>query len=115
MGKLGDRIQSPPALIIALLYSVCLYILCAQHKHPYSGLASSLGSGQEPYGISLLNRLTSEGISRIFSWHAHYLGGIRANDGIEVFSVHFGYHWVFYGTAFYFTDLMFLLFLFRSI
>ncbi|KXT89343.1 Multidrug resistance efflux pump PmrA [Streptococcus parasanguinis] len=29
--------------------------------------------------------------------------------------MHFGYHWVFYGTALLaFTDLMFLLFLFRK-
>ena len=51
MGKLGDRIGNHRLLLIALLYSGCLYILCAQAQTPLQlgFYASSLGSGQEPY------------------------------------------------------------------
>ena len=34
MGKLGDRIGNHRLLLIALLYSGCLYILCAQAQTP---------------------------------------------------------------------------------
>ena len=36
MGKLGDRIGNHRLLLIALLYSGCLYILCAQAQTPFN-------------------------------------------------------------------------------
>lgn len=123
MGKLGDRIGNHRLLLIALLYSGCLYILCAQAQSPLQlGILRFLfgiGTGALLPGVSaLLNRLTPpEGISRIFSYNQlfYYLGGVLGPMmGSSIF-MHFGYHWVFYGTAFLaFTDLMFLLFLFRK-
>ena len=123
MGKLGDRIGNHRLLLIALLYSGCLYILCAQAQSPLQlGILRFLfgiGTGALLPGVSaLLNRLTPpEGISRIFSYNQlfYYLGGVLGPMmGSSIF-MHFGYHWVFYGTALLaFTDLMFLLFLFRK-
>lgn len=123
MGKLGDRIGNHRLLLIALLYSGCLYILCAQAQTPLQlGILRFLfgiGTGALLPGVSaLLNRLTPpEGISRIFSYNQlfYYLGGVLGPMmGSSIF-MHFGYHWVFYGTALLaFTDLMFLLFLFRK-
>ena len=63
MGKLGDRIGNHRLLLIALLYSGCLYILCAQAQTPLQlGILRFLfgiGTGALLPGVSaLLNRLT---------------------------------------------------------
>lgn len=63
MGKLGDRIGNHRLLLIALLYSGCLYILCAQAQSPLQlGILRFLfgiGTGALLPGVSaLLNRLT---------------------------------------------------------
>ena len=93
MGKLGDRIGNHRLLLIALLYSGCLYILCAQAQSPLQlGILRFLfgiGTGALLPGVSaLLNRLTPpEGISRIFSYNQlfYYLGGVLGHDGVEYF------------------------------
>ena len=61
MGKLGDRIGNHRLLLIALLYSGCLYILCAQAQSPLQlGILRFLfgiGTGALLPGVSaLLNR-----------------------------------------------------------
>ena len=103
MGKLGDRIGNHRLLLIALFYSGCLYILCAQAQSPLQlGILRFLfgiGTGALLPGVSaLLNRLTPpEGISRIFSYNQlfYYLGGVLGPMmGSSIF-MHFGYHWVF--------------------
>lgn len=123
MGKLGDRIGNHRLLLIALFYSGCLYMLCAQAQNPLQlGILRFLfgiGTGALLPGVSaLLNRLTPpEGISRIFSYNQlfYYLGGVLGPMMGSGIFMHFGYHWVFYGTALLaFTDLLFLLFLFRK-
>ena len=124
MGKLGDRIGNHRLLLIALLYSGCLYILCAQAQTPLAIRDFTLPLWDrdrspttrsfciiESFNPSLKGFLGSLATTS----SSYYLGGVLGPMmGSSIF-MHFGYHWVFYGTALLaFTDLMFLLFLFRK-
>ena len=91
MGKLGDKLGNHRLLIVAQMYSVIIYLLCANATSPLElGLYRflfGLGTGALIPGINaLLSKMTPKaGISRIFAFNQvfFYLGGVvsRAEIG----------------------------------
>ena len=84
MGKLGDKLGNHRLLILAQMYSVIIYLLCASATSPLElGLYRflfGLGTGALIPGINaLLSKMTPKaGISRIFAFNQvfFYLGGV---------------------------------------
>lgn len=107
MGKLGDKLGNHRLLILAQMYSVIIYILCASATSPLElGLYRflfGLGTGALIPGINaLLSKMTPKaGISRIFAFNQvfFYLGGVVGPMTGSAFAGQYGYHAVFYATA----------------
>jgi len=107
MGKLGDKLGNHRLLILAQMYSVIIYLLCASATSPLElGLYRflfGLGTGALIPGINaLLSKMTPKaGISRIFAFNQvfFYLGGVVGPMTGSAVSGQYGYHFVFYATA----------------
>ena len=107
MGKLGDKLGNHRLLILAQMYSVIIYLLCAHATSPLQlGLYRflfGLGTGALIPGINaLLSKMTPKsGISRIFAFNQvfFYLGGVIGPMAGSAVAGYLGYHAVFYATA----------------
>lgn len=107
MGKLGDKLGNHRLLIVAQMYSVLIYLLCASATSPLElGLYRflfGLGTGALIPGINaLLSKMTPKaGISRIFAFNQvfFYLGGVVGPMTGSAVAGQCGYHSVFYATA----------------
>ena len=107
MGKLGDKLGNHRLLIVAQMYSVIIYLLCASATSPLElGLYRflfGLGTGALIPGINaLLSKMTPKaGISRIFAFNQvfFYLGGVVGPMTGSAVSGQYGYNSVFYTTA----------------
>lgn len=107
MGKLGDKLGNHRLLIVAQMYSVIIYLLCASATSPLElGLYRflfGLGTGALIPGINaLLSKMTPKaGISRIFAFNQvfFYLGGVVGPMTGSAVSGQYGYNSVFYATA----------------
>ena len=107
MGKLGDKLGNHRLLILAQMYSVIIYLLCASATSPLElGLYRflfGLGTGALIPGINaLLSKMTPKaGISRIFAFNQvfFYLGGVIGPMAGSAVAGYLGYHAVFYATA----------------
>ena len=107
MGKLGDKLGNHRLLIVAQIYSVIIYLLCASATSPLElGLYRflfGLGTGALIPGINaLLSKMTPKaGISRIFAFNQvfFYLGGVVGPMTGSAVAGQYGYHAVFYATA----------------
>ena len=107
MGKLGDKVGNHRLLIVAQMYSVIIYLLCANATSPLElGLYRflfGLGTGALIPGINaLLSKMTPKaGISRIFAFNQvfFYLGGVVGPMTGSAVAGQYGYHSVFYATA----------------
>ncbi|RXX22710.1 MFS transporter [Streptococcus oralis] len=107
MGKLGDKLGNHRLLILAQMYSVIIYLLCASATSPLElGLYRflfGLGTGALIPGINaLLSKMTPKaGISRIFAFNQvfFYLGGVVGPMTGSAVAGQYGYHSVFYATA----------------
>lgn len=107
LGKLGDKVGNHRLLVVAQIYSVIIYILCAHATSPLQlGLYRflfGLGTGALIPGVNaLLSKLTPKsGISRIFAFNQvfFYLGGVIGPMAGSAVAGYLGYHAVFYATA----------------
>lgn len=107
MGKLGDKLGNHRLLILAQMYSVIIYLLCASATSPLElGLYRflfGLGTGALIPGVNaLLSKMTPKsGISRIFAFNQvfFYLGGVIGPMAGSAVAGYLGYHAVFYATA----------------
>ena len=107
MGKLGDKLGNHRLLIVAQIYSVIIYLLCAHATSPLQlGLYRflfGLGTGALIPGVNaLLSKMTPKsGISRIFAFNQvfFYLGGVIGPMAGSAVAGYLGYHAVFYATA----------------
>ena len=107
MGKLGDKLGNHRLLILAQMYSVIIYLLCAHATSPLElGLYRflfGLGTGALIPGINaLLSKMTPKaGISRIFAFNQvfFYLGGVVGPMTGSAVAGQYGNHSVFYATA----------------
>ena len=72
MGKLGDKVGNHRLLVVAQVYSVCIYLLCANATSPFQlgcyRFLFGLGTGALIPGVNaLLSKMTPKvGISRVF-------------------------------------------------
>ena len=107
MGKLGDKVGNHRLLVVAQVYSVCIYLLCANATSPFQlgcyRFLFGLGTGALIPGVNaLLSKMTPKvGISRVFAFNQvfFYLGGVIGPLAGSVVAGQFGYHSVFYATA----------------
>ena len=107
MGKLGDKVGNHRLLVVAQVYSVFIYLLCANATSPFQlGLYRFLfvlGTGALIPGVNaLLSKMTPKvGISRVFAFNQvfFYLGGVIGPLAGSAVAGQFGYHSVFYATA----------------
>lgn len=107
LGRLGDKVGNHRLLIGAQVYSVLIYLLCANANSPLQlgiyRFLFGLGTGALIPGVnSLLSKITPKsGISRMFAFNQifFYLGGVVGPMAGSAISSSFGYHSVFYGTA----------------
>ncbi|WP_375554915.1 multidrug efflux MFS transporter [Streptococcus nidrosiense] len=107
MGKLGDKVGNHRLLVVAQVYSVFIYLLCANATSPFQlGLYRflfGLGTGALIPGVNaLLSKMTPKvGISRVFAFNQvfFYLGGVIGPLAGSAVARQFGYHSVFYATA----------------
>lgn len=107
MGKLGDKLGNHRLLILAQMYSVIIYLLCASATSPLElGLYRflfGLGTGALIPGVNaLLSKMTPKAcISRIFAFNQvfFYLGGVVGPMTGSAVAGQYGYHSVFYATA----------------
>lgn len=107
MGKLGDKVGNHRLLVVAQVYSVFIYLLCANATSPFQlGLYRflfGLGTGALIPGVNaLLSKMTPKvGISRVFAFNQvfFYLGGVIGPLAGSAVAGQFGYHSVFYATA----------------
>ncbi|EGV04705.1 transporter, major facilitator family protein [Streptococcus infantis SK970] len=83
MGKLGDKVGNHRLLVVAQVYSVFIYLLCANATSPFQlgfyRFLFGLGTGALIPGVNaLLSKMTPKaGISRVFAFNQvfFYLGG----------------------------------------
>ena len=107
MGKLGDKVGNHRLLVVAQVYSVCIYLLCANATSPFQlgfyRFLFDLGTGALIPGVNaLLSKMTPKvGISRVFAFNQvfFYLGGVIGPLAGSAVAGQFGYHSVFYATA----------------
>ena len=107
MGKLGDKVGNHRLLVVAQVYSVCIYLLCANATSPiqlgFYRFLFGLGTGALIPGVNaLLSKMTPKvGISRVFAFNQvfFYLGGVIGPLAGSAVAGQFGYHSVFYATA----------------
>ncbi len=107
LGKLGDKVGNHRLLVVAQIYSVIIYLLCAHATSPLQlGLYRflfGLGTGALIPGVNaLLSKMTPKsGISRIFAFNQvfFYLGGVVGPMAGSAVAGYLGYHAVFYATA----------------
>ena len=107
MGKLGDKVGNHRLLVLAQVYSVFIYILCANATSPFQlgfyRFLFGLGIGALIPGVNaLLSKMTPKvGISRVFAFNQvfFYLGGVIGPLAGSAVAGQFGYHSVFYATA----------------
>ena len=107
MGKLGDKVGNHRLLVLAQVYSVCIYLLCANATSPFQlgfyRFLFGLGTGALIPGVNaLLSKMTPKvGISRVFAFNQvfFYLGGVIGPLAGSAVAGQFGYHSVFYATA----------------
>ena len=107
MGKLGDKVGNHRLLVVAQLYSVIIYLLCANASSPLQlGLYRflfGLGTGALIPGVNaLLSKMTPKsGISRIFAFNQvfFYLGGVIGPMAGSAVAGYLGYHAVFHATS----------------
>ena len=107
MGKLGDKVGNHRLLVVAQVYSVCIYLLCANATSPFQlgcyRFLFGLGTGALIPGVNaLLSKMTPKvGISRVFAFNQvfFYLGGVIGPLAGSAVAGQFGYHSVFYATA----------------
>ena len=107
LGKLGDKVGNHRLLVVAQIYSVIIYLLCAHATSPLQlGLYRflfGLGTGALIPGVNaLLSKMTPKsGISRIFAFNQvfFYLGGVIGPMAGSAVAGYLGYHAVFYATA----------------
>ena len=107
MGKLGDKVGNHRLLVLAQVYSVCIYLLCANATSPiqlgFYRFLFGLGTGALIPGVNaLLSKMTPKvGISRVFAFNQvfFYLGGVIGPLAGSAVAGQFGYHSVFYATA----------------
>lgn len=107
MGKLGDKVGNHRLLVVAQVYSVFIYLLCANATSPFKlgfyRFLFGLGTGALIPGVNaLLSKITPKvGISRVFAFNQvfFYLGGVVGPIAGSVVARQFGYHSVFYATA----------------
>lgn len=107
MGKLGDKVGNHRLLVVAQVYSVFIYLLCANATSPFQlgfyRFLFGLGTGALIPGVNaLLSKITPKvGISRVFAFNQvfFYLGGVIGPLAGSAVAGQFGYHSVFYATA----------------
>ena len=107
MGKLGDKVGNHRLLVVAQVYSVFIYLLCANATSPFKlgfyRFLFGLGTGALIPGVNaLLSKMTPKsGISRVFAFNQvfFYLGGVIGPLAGSAVARQFGYHSVFYATA----------------
>ena len=107
MGKLGDKVGNHRLLVVAQVYSVFIYLLCANAISPFQlgfyRFLFGLGTGALIPGVNaLLSKITPKaGISRVFAFNQvfFYLGGVIGPLAGSAVAGQFGYHSVFYATA----------------
>lgn len=107
MGKLGDKVGNHRLLVVAQVYSVFIYLLCANATSPFQlgfyRFLFGLGTGALIPGVNaLLSKMTPKvGISRVFAFNQvfFYLGGVIGPLAGSAVARQFGYHSVFYATA----------------
>ena len=107
MGKLGDKVGNHRLLVVAQVYSVFIYLLCANATSPFKlgfyRFLFGLGTGALIPGVNaLLSKMTPKvGISRVFAFNQvfFYLGGVIGPLAGSAVAGQFGYHSVFYATA----------------
>ncbi|KXU15464.1 Multidrug resistance efflux pump PmrA [Streptococcus oralis] len=107
MGRLGDKVGNHRLLVLAQIYSVVIYLLCAQASSPLElgiyRFLFGLGTGALIPGVNaLLSKMTPKsGISRIFAFNQvfFYLGGVIGPMAGSAVAGYLGYHAVFYATA----------------
>ena len=107
MGKLGDKVGNHRLLVVAQVYSVFIYLLCANATSPFKlgfyRFLFGLGTGALIPGVNaLLSKITPKvGISRVFAFNQvfFYLGGVIGPLAGSAVARQFGYHSVFYATA----------------
>lgn len=107
MGRLGDKVGNHRLLIGAQVYSVVIYLLCANASTPFQlgfyRFLFGLGTGALVPGINaLINKMTPKAaISRVFAFNQvfFYLGGVIGPMAGSAVAGPFGYHSVFYATA----------------
>ena len=107
MGKLGDKVGNHRLLVVAQVYSVFIYLLCANATSPFQlgfyRFLFGLGTGALIPGVNaLLSKMTPKvGISRVFAFNQvfFYLGGVIGPLAGSAVAGQFGYHSVFYATA----------------
>ena len=107
MGKLGDKVGNHRLLVVAQVYSVCIYLLCANATSPiqlgFYRFLVGLGTGALIPGVkALLSKMSPKvGISRVFAFNQvfFYLGGVIGPLAGSAVAGQFGYHSVFYATA----------------
>ena len=107
MGKLGDKVGNHRLLVVAQVYSVFIYLLCANATSPFQlgfyRFLFGLGKGALIPGVNaLLSKITPKvGISRVFAFNQvfFYLGGVIGPLAGSAVAGQFGYHSVFYATA----------------
>ena len=107
MGKLGDKVGNHRLLVVAQVYSVFIYLLCANATSPFKlgfyRFLFGLGTGALIPGVNaLLSKMTPKvGISRVFAFNQvfFYLGGVIGPLAGSAVAEQFGYHSVFYATA----------------
>lgn len=107
LGRLGDKVGNHRLLVMAQLYSVIIYIFCANAGSPLElgiyRFLFGLGTGALVPGVnSLLSKITPKlGISRVFAFNQvfFYLGGVIGPMAGSLIASGFGYHSVFYATS----------------
>jgi len=107
MGRLGDKVGNHRLLIGAQVYSVVIYLLCANASTPFQlgfyRFLFGLGTGALVPGINaLIKKMTLKAaISRVFAFNQvfFYLGGVIGPMAGSAVASPFGYHSVFYATA----------------
>lgn len=107
LGRLGDKIGNHRLLLVAQLFSVIIYLFCANASSPFElgfyRFLFGLGTGALIPGVNaLLSKITPKvGISRVFSWNQvfFYLGGVIGPMAGSFVASLSGYHAVFYATA----------------
>ena len=89
MGKLGDKVGNHRLLVVAQVYSVFIYLLCANATSPFQlgfyRFLFGLGTGALIPGVNaLLSKMTPKvGISRVFAFNQVFFLSRRSDRSLS--------------------------------